>query len=218
MTAVFGRWCRQVAGVNPGGGVRPLPMVFQCTWREKDGAPNGFFLGASIAGQVWKKKLTGSWGIVLELARYDLMRPVVERASYSFDTAPTRQAQKHGERGTSFGNCGETYPFVNISKYVLSCMFVLMPCPQLIRVRPYREAQGPCHGLALRRTYVEANGYEDNNSGTVWQSLVDSCDNCKELLRLYGPITISSFSGSPCCCGQRGAGESTCDSLDEDCK
>src|SRR5271155_2852432 len=32
MTAVYGRWCRQIAGTLPSNGVCDIPYMFQCTW------------------------------------------------------------------------------------------------------------------------------------------------------------------------------------------
>jgi hypothetical protein len=32
MTAVYGRWCRQIAGSLPHNGICDIPFMFQCTW------------------------------------------------------------------------------------------------------------------------------------------------------------------------------------------
>ena len=69
MTAVYGRWCRQIAG-HPGGGVGDLPYMFQCTWCIRSGQPTRFFLGSSLAGYALTTDLTGTWETVLSVRGY----------------------------------------------------------------------------------------------------------------------------------------------------
>jgi hypothetical protein len=52
ITAVYGRWCRQIAGEDPGGGVGDHPYMFQCTWCVRSGQPTRFSLGSSLAGRL----------------------------------------------------------------------------------------------------------------------------------------------------------------------
>jgi len=68
MTAVYGRWCRQIAGSLPSNGVCDIPYMFQCTWcipSGDSGQPTRFFLGSSLAGYDWTPDLTGMWERVL---------------------------------------------------------------------------------------------------------------------------------------------------------
>ena len=62
LTAVYGRWCLQVRPTR-------LPVVFQCTWYERNSQATRFFLGASRSGfQV--PLTTGTWKCVLSKARF----------------------------------------------------------------------------------------------------------------------------------------------------
>ena len=120
LTAVYGRWCRQIAGRRPGGGVGDLPYMFQCTWRT--GPPTWFFLGATLAGYEWTPKLTGTWKRVLSRARFALVDSLpLLQLGYNFDNSP-EIAWNEGH-GTRFGNCAETYPFADLLVYVL-CFFL----------------------------------------------------------------------------------------------
>jgi hypothetical protein len=122
LTAVYGRWCRQIAGhwTTPNAGVGALPIVFQCTWRAVPGRRD-FFLGAALAGYKWNVLATGTWETVLKRARFDLVREAAEGRGFNFDTSP----RINRNAGTRFGNCAETYPFLNILTYVLYVPFFL---------------------------------------------------------------------------------------------
>src|SRR5207247_11316788 len=98
---------------TPNAGVGALPTVFQCTWRAVPGRRD-FFFGAVLAG--YECSATGTWITVLRRARFDLVREAAEGRGFNFDTSPRRD--KDGDGGTRFGNCGETYPFLNILTYV----------------------------------------------------------------------------------------------------
>lgn len=118
MTAVYGRWCMQIAGQGlkgRGKGVGDPPFMFQCTWRVKDGQPPSFFLGSSLAGYNWDKAETGEWEIVLKQERFGLIHTLVELGGYSFEDSPMRRRNK--DMGTRFGNCAETYPFLALMEY-----------------------------------------------------------------------------------------------------
>jgi hypothetical protein len=128
MTAVYGRWCRQIAG-EPSGGVGDLPYMFQCTWCVRSGQPTRFSLGSTLAGYAWTIDLTGTWKTALRRARFVLVDGApLRQAGYDFDNSPVIQAS--GEEGTTFGNCAETYPFLDLLMYVL--YFLLILCPLLI--------------------------------------------------------------------------------------
>jgi hypothetical protein len=125
MTAVYGRWCRQIAGGDPRNGVCDLPYMFQCTWSipfDNSGRPTRFFLGSSLAGYDWRPELTGTWKTALRHARFVLVDGYPLRwAGYNFDNSPVIELV--GETGTKFGNCAETYPFMHLLMYVL-CFFL----------------------------------------------------------------------------------------------
>jgi len=113
ITAVYGRWCHQIAGRNSGG-VGDIPYMFQCTWRT--GPPTWFSLGSSLAGYEWSPNLTGTWKTVLKRARFDLVDPVpLLQLGYNFDNSPMIA----WGYSTRFGNCAETYPFADLLVYVL---------------------------------------------------------------------------------------------------
>jgi hypothetical protein len=124
MTAVYGRWCRQIAGSLPSNGIRDLPFMFQCTWcipSGDSGQPTRFFLGSSLAGYDWTPESTGTWEMALRRARFDLVDgDPLRQAGYDFDNSPILQQK---ESGTRFGNCAETYPFLDLLMYVL-CFFL----------------------------------------------------------------------------------------------
>jgi hypothetical protein len=120
MTAVYGRWCRQIAG-DPSGGVGNHPYMFQCTWCIRSGQPTRFFLGSSLAGFAWKTRSTGTWETVLRRARFDLVDGVpLREAGYDFDNSPMSHKRRDGAR---FDNCAETYPFLDLLVYVY-CFFL----------------------------------------------------------------------------------------------
>lgn len=108
LTAVYGRWCAQIAG-SAIGGVGYVPAVFQCTWRIADGIAPQFFLGSSIAG--YTEAGTGTWPSVVRKARFNLLFP-----NGNFDQSPSRTL--HGNTGTRYGSCAETHPFLELLRYV----------------------------------------------------------------------------------------------------
>jgi hypothetical protein len=129
MTAVYGRWCRQIAG-RPSGGVGDLPYMFQCTWcipSGNSGQPTRFFLGSALAGYEWTADSTGTWKTVLRRTRFALVDSVPLRdAGYDFDNSPMIQA--YGVGRAKFGNCAETYPFVELLMYVLYFFLCRVHC------------------------------------------------------------------------------------------
>jgi hypothetical protein len=117
LTAVYGRWCRLIAShaVDPNGVGNP-PYCFQCTWREEDGRLSVYSLGASLEGWSYDPVETGTWKTVVQRARFDLIWNLpgnpLQSASYTFDTSPV--ISRNGANGTKFGNCSETYPYLNL--------------------------------------------------------------------------------------------------------
>jgi hypothetical protein len=121
MTAVYGRWYRQIAGSYPRNGVCDLPFMFQCTWcipSSDPSKPTRFFLGSSLAGYDWTPELTGTRETVLQHARFILVdRDPLRQAGYGFNNSP--MIEEYGMGSARFGNCAETYPFLNLLVYVL---------------------------------------------------------------------------------------------------
>lgn len=108
LTAVYGRWCAQIAG-RPLRGAGYVPAVFQCTWRIADGIPPQFFLGSSVAG--YTEFGTGTWPRVVRQGRFNLLLP-----GENFDRSPSLAL--NGEAGTRYGSCAETHTFLQLMKYV----------------------------------------------------------------------------------------------------
>jgi hypothetical protein len=125
ITAVYGRWCRQIAGSHPRNGVCDSPQMFQCTWcipSSDSSQPTRFSLGSSLAGYDWTPELTGTWKTVLRHERFALVdRSPLQEAGYNFDNSP--MIEEFGPTSTRFGNCAETYPFLDLLMYVL-CSFL----------------------------------------------------------------------------------------------
>lgn len=123
LTAVYGRWCAQIAG-SPLGGVGYLPAVFQCTWRIADCIAPQFFLGSSIAG--YTDLGTGTWPQVVRKGRFDLLFP-----NGNFDQSPSRTL--HGDAGSRYGSCAETHPFLELMRYVFFLKYIcLFPAVYLL--------------------------------------------------------------------------------------
>lgn len=129
MTAVYGRWCSQIAGKRRGG-VGPLPTMFQCTWLESTAKEIRFYLGSSLGGLIGIPQ-GGDWRLVVKHARYQILEKellaikaedwVGDESRWHFNNSPSMET--YGRKGIRFGNCGETYPFVQIFAYVL-CFFL----------------------------------------------------------------------------------------------
>lgn len=112
LTAVYGRWCAQIAG-NRIGGAGFVPCMFQCTWHKKDGERSQFFLGSSLAG--YEARRAGTWELVVKRGRFNLLSDtLLAEGRYDFDSSPTLSNKK--TPGTRFGNCAETHPFLKLMK------------------------------------------------------------------------------------------------------
>lgn len=138
MVALYQRWCHQIAGnknaagVTQPAGVGDPAAIFQITWRKSTG---DFFLGTSMAGYSWTNVVgnqeteIGKWEEAIKKERFKLLSGWHNIQIYKFpgggkewdwdfDLSVTRanekpKAPKTSER-TRFGNCGETYPFINV--------------------------------------------------------------------------------------------------------
>jgi hypothetical protein len=115
-----------------GSGFGQSPTIHQCTWRESKGEAGGyeFFIGASLAGDN-KQATSGSWDKRVKMGRFNLLSNFNNIAARTWDskvgpdhTGPIPQVRWHydnspgiTEEGTMmnrFGNCGETYPFLQM--------------------------------------------------------------------------------------------------------
>lgn len=139
LTAVYGQWCRKIAGeqLNGDSGVGFPPYMFQCTWRKIPDVDDKFFLGASLEGYNWgadrdgvTDDQVGDWMTVLRRARFDLIWTYGDLQNdrdengerWDLNWSPVRAAQRrtsnsqqsYGDIGQRFGNCAETYPFLNL--------------------------------------------------------------------------------------------------------
>jgi hypothetical protein len=137
LTAVYGRWCYVIGGnvkrgpkgqkVTVGSGIGASPTITQCTWRESKGPAGGweFCLGASLAG-IEKSKQSGSWETRVKMERFNLLtnfnnvstetwpdpKDPDKKVGWAFENSPERT--EGGDSKSHFGNCGETYPFLQI--------------------------------------------------------------------------------------------------------
>ncbi|KMU80395.1 hypothetical protein CISG_02247 [Coccidioides immitis RMSCC 3703] len=171
MTAVYGRWCRVLSPFA--GSDISFPAALQCTWRTRDGGASEFFLGGSLAG--WATKVTSGspvgkkWPDRLRLARYERIGGVIP-APYSFDVSVLRTPTYLA--GTRFGNCAETYPFLEL----------------------FRAKQ--CHGIALEskiaydETLTEYQMYREQKvfvrgENNLPLAFKPPCPNCEALIGIF---------------------------------
>ncbi|KMU83970.1 hypothetical protein CIHG_01754 [Coccidioides immitis H538.4] len=175
MTAVYGRWCRVLSPIA--GSDISFPAALQCTWRKRDGGASEFFLGGSLAG--WATKVTSGppvgkkWPDKLRLARYERIGGVI-RAPYSFDVSVLRTPTYLA--GTRFGNCAETYPFLELFSDAA------------------RAKQ--CHGIALEskiaydETLTEYQMYREQKAfvrgeNNLPVAFKPPCPNCEALIGIF---------------------------------
>jgi hypothetical protein len=130
LTAVYAKFCFWIGGnqlprkkkdgggkPEKGEGTGDPPACFQCTWNEKTGQ---FFLGASLAGyRSNEEKIDyGAWEDVVRGKRWHLFDNF-----YGFPGTwgPFEEGRspmkKWTTKTTLFGNCGETYPFLEMFGY-----------------------------------------------------------------------------------------------------
>jgi hypothetical protein len=103
LTAMFGRWVKQLIGTNA--------FMYNCTWRVSATGQAHFFLEASLTGYNVRVDLVGQWSRVIQKARYRLVAgEFLSLHGWSFSCSPARMC---GSASTRFGNCAETYPFVH---------------------------------------------------------------------------------------------------------
>lgn len=132
LTAVYARWCWVIGGTRTRGRVAPAatagvgapPKVYQCTWRK--GAKGvEYCLGASLAGYNWDPAgKVGNWQKQLKMTRFDLLANYnniknqtwedKDKVEQPWSYANSPRIDVVGKLGTHFGNCGETYPFLQM--------------------------------------------------------------------------------------------------------
>ncbi|PNP46419.1 hypothetical protein THARTR1_10741 [Trichoderma harzianum] len=182
LTAVYARWCSRLAGKlkntasheGEAPGVGPIPTMFQCTWRDrKDGKGKWFFLGSSLGGDQFANNPSGAdWQLKVQMERFRILRQHQQTVMVNEDEFNRTEPEKNlpGGTGTLWGNCAETYPFVQ-------CMntFDVINSNQTVQ------------GLALSKTFIDQktpfinySGYADD---LIWTSVRPPCHNCAELLQ-----------------------------------
>src|SRR5947209_16241715 len=89
---------------------------------DDSGQPHSVFLGSSLAGYDWRHELTGTRKTAMRHVRFGLVdgHPL-QHAGYNFDNSLMIEQRWLG--GTRFGNCAETYPFLDLLMYVLRFFF-----------------------------------------------------------------------------------------------
>ncbi|KAF4947857.1 hypothetical protein FGADI_10095 [Fusarium gaditjirri] len=125
LTAMYSQWCAQIGG-RRARGVGDMSKYYQCTYRPDTGE---FFLGASLAGynpdwdnplQVgqWKEGhpvpedlLSPSIRKGLQWSRYEILKCNFPSFGWEFMQSPVLQTEVDGHK---FGNCAETYPFMEM--------------------------------------------------------------------------------------------------------
>lgn len=135
LTAVYGRWCEKLCPTQP-------PVVFQCTWCERNDQATRFFLGASRSGYQAPPATTGTWRHVLNKARFYVLdaAELLNLAGWSLAWSP--RIRDSGRRSSRFGYCGETYPFRILLRFVFHLLF-----SHLKNANVAQRAQLPRQGL-----------------------------------------------------------------------
>lgn len=135
LVAVYARFCMLIAGnKRPTLTTDPPPLAdvnrrtagagdasnyYQITWDPVSGQ---FFLGAVLAGYMWGAANTGTWKPVVRQTRHGLLNGFHAFPGQwtVWTDSPTRD--KDG-RDTVFGNCAETFPFLELLGYVFFSFF-----------------------------------------------------------------------------------------------
>lgn len=135
MTYLYSQWCQKIAstkaeGVDNFQGVARPPAMYQCTWlvHLTTNNPPEYFFVASLSGYSTKNpkgkvNATASrqavgvrWEDFVQESGYRVLPRAILLPSYgTVDMSPRREMH---QEGTRFGNCAETYSFVNLFGYV----------------------------------------------------------------------------------------------------
>ncbi|PHH93135.1 hypothetical protein CDD83_515 [Cordyceps sp. RAO-2017] len=188
LTAVYARWCARIAGKAPpaykypdgekGTGAGNWPFMFQCTWHDdRSKKPlKWFFLGASISGDEFKEDNVGAWKRTVQLHRFNMMYAcfqvkMLRTGDFENQRAPEQRIA--GGSQVPFGNCAETYPFVE---------------------KMFRDKvkNTELYGLALKRDFMRdinrVQEYDGSPQGVIWGNLVGPCRNCATLIKWSGGV------------------------------
>lgn len=187
MTAMYAQWCSELGTKTwPGREIfAALPAMFQCTWDKNSG---WYRLGASLGGHV--TAATGTWLEVIRNARYAvLVQSRSNRIHFNVQRGeePVEKG-KEDKEPTPWGNCAETYPFIEMfwgdKYYNKECI----------------------RGLALNRSFLldpdaarmasEAGTkkfYDDAFEGCVYKHQDGPCINCRKLINKAVKPTYPKF-------------------------
>ncbi|KAF3055928.1 hypothetical protein GL218_07123 [Daldinia childiae] len=171
LIAVYARWCSRIAGYAskwkpPGDGAGFWPFMFQATWKPV-GDKKYFFLGGSIAGDNWDPNEVGQWKQEVQRQRFYMFHDSLMRVDIfnrdSFDKPPVK-LDTYRLPNHSFGNCGETYPFI-------------------FNIRSTRSDNRTLEGLALCRDFMMSQSLDS------YDKYLEAKKN-----RLCGPCGNSSLT------------------------
>ncbi|KAI1457416.1 hypothetical protein F4805DRAFT_178044 [Annulohypoxylon moriforme] len=195
LTAVYARWCAQIAGTapkaygypevsNPGAG--NWPFMYQCTWWDDPANPTKkwFFLGASLGGDWWREPEVGTFSKVVQKHRFDmLLKCSLAKIVKAGDFTQKTPEQRAGGNQNGYGSCAEGYPFAE-----------LMSSDKVKNTHLY--------GLALKRDFMRdpnLRNYIGTRDGVVWTNIAAPCRNCSALIIKAGarPEQFAETMGIP---------------------
>ncbi|EAQ91829.1 predicted protein [Chaetomium globosum CBS 148.51] len=188
LTAVYAKFCLWIGGKQiptmkgaekqskKGTGTGDPPACFQCTWNSDTG---DFFLGASLAGirVTGSTKPYGAWENKVMEARWNLLNN--NFFEFPGDWGPFQEKKSpvisYQGKTTLFGNCGETYPFLEIiSPHVTD-----------------DKVRAQTRGLALGKSFA---GVAEYNEDSFAPMLIPPCLNCQLLLLFAGISDVTHFT------------------------
>ncbi|KAG4291798.1 hypothetical protein FPRO06_13051 [Fusarium proliferatum] len=191
LTAVYARWAFTI------GGYGKPPTIFQCTWITGPDSKVDFSLGASMGGQNYGsinkengENSLGNWSERLQRSRFDLLtgwnaiedsewtNKNGEPERFAFETSPSIDS---GLSTTKFGNCGETYPFVQmLNQYRATGKEEIKG---LALNSPFLGDDALWGGYSLANIHVEAaKKRQDEEISFKW--IWSPCRNCKHLIKV----------------------------------
>ncbi|KAL8372585.1 hypothetical protein RB595_002094 [Gaeumannomyces hyphopodioides] len=185
LAAMYAQWCSELGTVAWPGDILALPTMFQCTWDVKSG---WYRLGASLGGHFADRggdNATGTWLEVIRDARHAVLtQHRNNRIHFNVErgTELLEEGKKEGEE-TPWGNCAETYPFIDTfwgdqhynQSYIRGVALKYAVLFDQDAARMAREA-------GTRKFY------DDARYGYVYKHQEGPCINCRELINLaIGP-------------------------------
>ncbi|QGI71155.1 hypothetical protein CEK26_003492 [Fusarium fujikuroi] len=207
LTAVYARWAftiggnrkkkslksSQVMAFKPRPGYGKPPTIFQCTWITGPDSYVDFSLGASMGGQNYGSinketgdNSLGNWSERLQRSRFGLLKGwnAIEDSEwtnqngelerFAFETSPSIDS---GLSTTKFGNCGETYPFVQMLATGREEM------KGLALNSPFLGDKELWEDYSLANIHIEAaKKRQDEEISFKW--IWSPCRNCKHLIKV----------------------------------